>query len=108
MRPVYHLTLAETWKSAPGGPFAADSLATEGFIHCSYHEQVLRVANSFLAQAPELVALEIDPTKLTVRLVDEDPGIGELFPHIYGPIDRKAIIDVKPLARDAAGQWAWE
>jgi uncharacterized protein (DUF952 family) len=31
--------------------------------------------------------------------------MGELFPHVYGPIDRGAIVAIRQLARDAGGKW---
>jgi uncharacterized protein (DUF952 family) len=107
MRALYHLTPAETWNTAPEDPFTAASLESEGFIHCSYREQVLRVANTFYADVQSMIALEIDPDRLSARVVDEDSGTGELFPHVYGPIDRAAIVAVVRLIRDTAGKWCW-
>ena len=36
MRPTYHLVPVEVWAAADDAePYAAASLATEGFIHCT-------------------------------------------------------------------------
>lgn len=59
----------------------------------------------FYAAEPELLLLCIDPGRLTSPVRDEDPGTGELFPHVYGPIDRPAIRAVHPMRRDDAGRW---
>jgi energy-coupling factor transport system ATP-binding protein len=69
----------------------------------------------------ELLALEIDPARLVVPLIFEPPILphkttktdapnpqpdpNTLFPHIYGPLNRPAIIACFPLERDATGQW---
>jgi uncharacterized protein (DUF952 family) len=107
MSNIYHLTTPDEWNASSGLPFRTASLAQEGFVHCSYRPQVLKVANAFLREAPALIAVEIAADRLSARCVDEDPGIGELFPHVYGPIDRSAVHNVIPLVRDAAGSWTW-
>jgi uncharacterized protein (DUF952 family) len=54
-----------------------------------------------------MLLLAIDPEKLTSELRDEEGRPGELFPHVYGPINREAIADVIPLARGADDRWAF-
>jgi len=107
MRPIYHLVRKRIWDTLPDGPYQADSLAREGFIHCSYAEQVARSANRFYADADDLLLLTIDPGLLTSLVRDEAATGGEHFPHIYGPVKRGAIIDVRVLERDAGGQWVF-
>ncbi len=105
MRRIYHLTTPTAWEQAGDAPYRAASLDTEGFIHCSNQEQVARVANLFFADQPELLVLAIEAGRLDSALLDEDPGTGELFPHVYGPINRDAIREVRRLARGADGTW---
>jgi uncharacterized protein (DUF952 family) len=94
---IYHITSRSSWSSAqPSGVYSADSLASQGFIHCSKADQVLRVANSFYAGQPGLVILVIDPSLLKPRLRWE-PGTDkadELFPHLFGPLNLDAVINV--------------
>jgi len=53
-----------------------------------------------------MVLLVIDPDRLTVPLIPEAPsGSQETFPHIYGPLDPAAVVEVLPLRRGEAG-WA--
>ena len=79
---------------------------------------LLQVANAFFADLPEpLLALEIDPDRLTAPLkfeppaspksVDTDftPAADTLFPHIYGPLNREAIKRTITLQRSRSGQW---
>jgi len=84
---------AETAKAA--GVYKPDSLGSEGFIHCSYPDQVCRVANYLFKGNADMVLLEIDKTQLTCDVVDEDLyESGELFPHIYGEILWSAVAAV--------------
>lgn len=105
MRRVYHLVLPSAWVAAALQSYRAPSLETEGFIHCSNAEQVACAANRFYASARELAVLVIDPERLTVPLEDEASVSGELFPHIYGPINAEAVVEVRRLERDADGLW---
>src|SRR5579871_6762126 len=97
VRTIYHLVVPSNWQQAPPGPYRAESLAAEGFIHCSNADQVARVADAFFAGEPELLVVCIDVERLASPVRNEDPGIGERFPHVYGPINRDAIAEVRPL-----------
>jgi uncharacterized protein (DUF952 family) len=94
---LLHATTQATWSAAQAsGEYAADSLAREGFIHCSTAEQILGVADRFFAGRHGLVLLVIDPARLSPELRWE-PGTdlaAELFPHIYGPINLEAVVGV--------------
>lgn len=105
MRLIYHLVPRSVWDRAPAGPYRADSLATVGFIHCSEANQVAASANRFYAGEQDLLLLHIDPDRLTSPLREEPSGSGELFPHIYGPLDRAALVAVVPLQRGPDGRW---
>ena len=105
---IYHLVPRPVWEKAAGAAYEADSLAAEGFIHCSHAGQVARSANRFYADADELLLLHIDPGRLTSPLRDEPAGSGESFPHVYGPINRDAVVAVRPLARGPDGRWVFD
>jgi uncharacterized protein (DUF952 family) len=106
-RRVYHLVPHSVWEAASGPVYSAPSLATEGFIHCSNVDQVAGSANRFYAKQDALVLLEIDVGRLSCPLRDEPSGSGELFPHIYGPIEREAVVQVHTLVRGPDGRWAF-
>lgn len=94
---ILHVTSRAAWSAAEaGGKYSADSLAGDGFIHCSKAVQILRVADDFYRGQHGLVLLVIDPGLLTSELRWE-PGTdlaSELFPHIYGPINLEAVLQV--------------
>ena len=98
--PIYHLATAQAWADAKAAGSYREStrglsLADVGFIHCSYAHQVPNVARAFYTDVPDLVLLTIDPERLTAEL-REDPvqQTGEVYPHIYGPLNLDAVVDV--------------
>jgi uncharacterized protein (DUF952 family) len=94
---ILHITSRAAWSAAQkDGQYAADSLAGQGFIHCSKADQVLRVANLVYAGQSGLVLLVLDPARLASEL-RWDPGVDmatERFPHVYGPINLDAVVNV--------------
>lgn len=105
-RRAYHLVPARAWVSvAAAGPFRPSSLESEGFVHLTHTlDDLIDVANAFYGDVPgEHVVLEVDLGRLTAPWrYDGDPR----YPHVYGPLDRAAILGVRPIARDAAGRFA--
>ncbi|MCB0060761.1 MAG: DUF952 domain-containing protein [Caldilineaceae bacterium] len=104
---IYHMLPAEEWQRLnPREPYAAATLETEGFIHCTQElDRLLWVANRFYRQLPgDFLLLEIDPTRLQAELRWEEAD-GYLFPHIYGPVNRDAICQVLPFPRNNDGEF---
>jgi uncharacterized protein (DUF952 family) len=92
----YHMTTLEQWaKYQKDANYEAESLVTEGFIHCSYAEQVDESLNRYFGGCERVLVIEIDPSLLRSKLVIEKSRNGELFPHIYGQINKSAIVKMK-------------
>lgn len=91
---VFHITLPEKW-AADKDFYAAESLATEGFIHCSFASQLDGVLERYYRGFERVVILEIDPGKLTSKLLAEPSTNDEIYPHIYGPINTDAVVGVE-------------
>jgi uncharacterized protein (DUF952 family) len=88
---VFHITERSVFSAAlESGLYVADSLGSEGFIHCSTREQVLRTASRFFGGRSGLVLLCVDVSILGAALRYE-MAEGELFPHCYGAIPLDAI-----------------
>jgi uncharacterized protein (DUF952 family) len=69
----------------------------DGFIHLSAGHQVAgTLATHFVGQT-DLVLIAIDPERLGEQLRWETSRGGELFPHLYGPLDLAHVISVEPL-----------
>jgi len=90
---IYHITSRGEWEAAlKAGEYRADSLDTEGFIHASTREQVVRTAEKYYHGQQGLVLLEIASAKVEVEIKYEDlVGAGMLFPHIFGALPVKAV-----------------
>src|SRR4030042_4927042 len=100
---LVHLCQRKEWLGAmEQGLFISKSLSQQGFIHCSQPQQILQVANNFYQGVPELVLLWIDPEKVTSDIIWEAAD-GELFPHIYGPINLDSVISVSDFIADDDG-----
>ena len=98
---IFHITRSEDWKNAlEEGAYQADSLASQGFIHCSTRTQVTAVANRYYRGQRGLVLLEIASARVQAEIRWENlEGGAELFPHIYGPLNLEAVekvIDFEP------------
>lgn len=94
---IYHITTAAAWEKAQlEGAYIADSLAIEGFIHCSTQDQVAGVLDRYYKGQTNLVKLTIEKSKVTSPLIFElATSINEVFPHIHGPIDLESVILVE-------------
>jgi uncharacterized protein (DUF952 family) len=93
--PIFHITTREQWNHASlAGKYQADSLVSEGFIHCSTAAQLGSSGRRHFSGQTGLVVLEIDPDKLRWELRWEGSG-ANLFPHLYGPLDLDAVISVQ-------------
>ncbi|MFJ5549190.1 DUF952 domain-containing protein [Streptomyces sp. NPDC093225] len=111
---IYHAVPLADWSADPDSPYAPASLEEEGFVHCSPDEPTtLAVVNAFYREAPRpLVALVIDEARLTSRVEAEaavpapPPGVpgDTLFPHVFGPLDRAAVVRVLEVRWDAEGR----
>lgn len=78
--------------------FVAASLSTEGFIHACTEEQLARVLKRYFEGQDDLIILVIDETKLSPQIKFEIGLTDEMFPHIFGPIERVAIVSVNNLS----------
>ena len=88
---IYHIVLPEAWAVFDSDLYRATSLATEGFIHCSFAGQLDAVIERYYSGADSIIVLEIETEKLMSRVLKEASTNNEIYPHIYGPINRDAI-----------------
>ena len=113
---LLHIAHQADWHEAlRDGRYAVSTrdrdLADVGFVHASYPDQVQDVARYVYRDDPEpLCVLVLDEALIGdagVRVEHEDGGDGELYPHIYGAIDRSWVVDVRPAAFDQEGRFRY-
>lgn len=102
---IYHIVLPEVWKAFDTGLYRHPSLEAEGFIHCSFAGQLDAVIGRYYGGETSVVVLEIESDRLMSRVVNEPSTNREIYPHIYGPINRDAIVKVetRKLVADKSG-----
>ena len=106
---IYHITHLTDWEKArAAGSYRADSLASEGFIHCSTREQVPATAGRYYKGQTDLLLLEIDPEHLTAPLKYENSVGGQPpFPHIYGSLNLDAVERILPFPPNPDGSFSF-
>mgnify|MGYP000844098356 CR=1 FL=1 len=93
---IYHIVLPEVWeKFKDEYEYEAKSLTSESFIHCSYRNQLDEVLQRYYQDAKKVLILSINPHLLTSELIAEPSTNGEIYPHIYGKINKSAIVAVE-------------
>jgi uncharacterized protein (DUF952 family) len=124
---ICHLVGQADWAAGADG-YRPASLAAEGFVHFSTPTQALATANRYYRGRTDLLLLVVDPTRLSSPLRYEPPAppsaapapsaatavptapgpapaatAGQLFPHLYGPIDAAAVVAAHPFPADPDG-----
>ena len=91
---IYHFINASDLQRDLGDDvLRVPSLESQGFIHFSTLDQVIDVANYVAPYDEQMQLLEIDEKMVTPEIRYENLEGGEkLFPHVYGPVNRAAIV----------------
>ncbi|MFZ5824571.1 MAG: DUF952 domain-containing protein [Bacillota bacterium] len=104
MRLTYHGT-PKAWfeRFGPLEPYIPEPFAKDGFIHCTDGREAVSIILSLLyrKEPGEWVVLYIDQDRVEAPIKYEDPA--GIFPHIYGPLNRDAIVAVRPVGRTEDG-----
>ncbi len=108
-RMIFHITSRRPLAAAQAaGVYRGDTLDTEGFLHASRREQVIRVANALFRGQGGQVLLCIESARVRPEIREEPggPGSQERFPHVYGPLNVDAVVDVLPFEPGPDGTFA--
>lgn len=108
---IYHLALRDEWQEALAASAAyrrstlGVALEDEGFIHCSFANQVQAIADLVYHGRSDVVLLEIDPSRLQAEVrIENLRGDEQAFPHIYGPLPVEAVAHAKGVPLGADGR----
>ncbi len=90
---IYHISNENQWAAdQAAGSIAPASLTDEGFVHCSFADQIPGTVAKHYPGETTLLVLEIDPELLDGELVVEDSyNSGNEFPHVYAAIETSAV-----------------
>jgi uncharacterized protein (DUF952 family) len=99
---VYKLLGVDEWEAAKAsGVF--DGVAddrTDGYVHLSTAEQVVRTAARFFAGRRGIALLTIDADRLGDDLRWETSRHGGTYPHLYAPLPMDAVVAETTLPED--------
>ncbi|HNR74191.1 MAG: hypothetical protein UZ12_BCD005001495 [Bacteroidetes bacterium OLB12] len=97
---IYHLISEAAWnKQIHERVLKVPSLEVEGFIHCCTQQQIEGVLSRYFKGQTDLLVLAIDEHKLEAELRLEKSTNDELFPHVYGAINKGAILSVNRVGK---------
>jgi len=103
---IYILCAPQAYEAALElGRYESESLPTEGFIHASPANQLTRVANKYYRHYPSLQLLTVEADKITAPVKWEAISNGDLYPHIYGPLNMDAVSNVQTVERSPDGTY---
>ncbi|MEQ1871514.1 MAG: DUF952 domain-containing protein [Vicinamibacterales bacterium] len=93
---IYKIVSAEEWRVAEGaGVFDGSAVdRRDGFIHFSTASQVAETARRHFADQADLLLVAVRTADLELRW--EPSRGGALFPHLYGALPLRAVVDVRP------------
>ena len=92
---IFHICSSVAWEAAlKSGSYKGDTLLSEGFIHCSTRDQVIEVADYIFRGTSGLLLLLIDEAKVKEKIKYEDAGNGKSYPHIFGPLNLDAVMNI--------------
>jgi 2-haloacid dehalogenase len=109
--PIFHLAKRSHWEAAKErGNYCWStrriSYEAEGFVHCSFAEQVQAVRQRGYRDLADddLVVLELDPARLSAPVIIETDPTGVRYPHLYGELIPAEVSAERPLSAVAGAQ----
>ena len=98
---IYHIVLPQVWERFKDKPsYEPESLVSEGFIHCSYPNQLEAVLKRYYRGVERVLILKIDTEKVRSKLAKEASTNDELYPHIYGRLNVNAVVGIEERVLD--------
>jgi uncharacterized protein (DUF952 family) len=103
---TFHGTPRDYFESTDASrPYTPAAFDADGFIHCTDGERLfLDTLSAYYGSEPgDWIALVIETDRVDAPVRYDDTE--RVFPHIYGPLNRDAIVDIRQLERDAEGSF---
>jgi len=95
---IYHVVSATDWnRQASASIYAPPTFESEGFIHCCTKVQLEGVLQRYYQGQTDLLLLHLDESKLEFAVKYEAAINDELFPHLYGTLNKTAITSIEKI-----------
>lgn len=96
---IYKICSAGLWQEAErAGKFGGAPVdLADGYIHFSTEAQLRETATKHFSGQVDLLLVAVDEEALGEALRYEPSRGGQLFPHLYAPLDLSSVRWVKPL-----------
>ncbi len=101
---TYHLVPVPVWEANEGeATYVPEAYDADGFIHCTNGiDEIVVVGNLFYQGDPRpFQVLALDMNQIAPEARYDAPG--EVYPHIYGPLNTDSVVAIFPVMRDADG-----
>ncbi|MEQ1584569.1 MAG: DUF952 domain-containing protein [Cyclobacteriaceae bacterium] len=96
---IYHVVTEVDWNGQSSASiYAPPTFEKEGFIHCCTNDQVAGVLERYYKGQSGLLLLHLDERKLEHPIMYEKAANDELFPHLYGRINKDAVISIEKIS----------
>jgi uncharacterized protein (DUF952 family) len=95
---LLHICTEREWKNCENlSGYVPEQFTRENFVHCCQPDQLTGVLDRYFKGKTDLWMLTIDKNLLTSPVKFEIGPNGDTFPHVYGPINKNAIIKTEKL-----------
>ena len=105
MNDVFKILTKEEWSDASKLGYVKTNIdENDGFIHFSTSKQLAKTLHLYFDNIDEVVLLQINEEKIQANLVYEEPDSnnrGGKFPHLYGKLSTKDILNTWNIKRNA-------
>lgn len=104
MTTIYKIVPEPLWRIAEArGQFDGAPIDhADGYIHFSTATQARETAARHFADQTDLLLVAVAADRLGDALLYEPSRGGALFPHLYAPLDLKAVVWIQPLPWDGS------
>ena len=101
---VFKIIEKEEWQNAKrtGTYNGSDNDKKDGYIHFSEEDQVPETLKKHYPNKENLILLKVNAFKLE-HLLWEQASNGDMYPHLYSPLDIKNVVDEFELPLDNDG-----
>jgi len=103
---IYKILSADQWATAErDGVFTGSPVDdADGYIHLSSASQVRETAAKHFAEQADLTLLTVDPARCPPGALRWEPSRGgQLFPHLYAPLDLGWVVRAEALPLGPGG-----